>query len=82
MNTAGAICIAMTGVRDAMSDVLRSRAVCSYLHFADVRHAEGDRAVPVAGLIFFQYSGRTQGIRSIELIYNGSVGNVTLELRP
>jgi hypothetical protein len=43
---------------------------------------EGDRTVPVAGLIFFQYSGRTQGIRSIELIYNGSAGNVTLELRP
>jgi hypothetical protein len=43
---------------------------------------EGDRTVPVAGLIFFQYSGKTQGIRSIELIYNGSAGNVTLELRP
>ena len=43
---------------------------------------EGDRTVPVAGLIFFQYSGRTQGIRSIELIYSGSAGNVTLELRP
>jgi hypothetical protein len=43
---------------------------------------EGDRTVPIAGLIFFQYSGRTQGIRSIELIYNGSAGNVTLELRP
>jgi hypothetical protein len=43
---------------------------------------EGDRTVPVAGLIFFQYSGRTEGIRSIELIYNGSAGNVTLELRP
>jgi len=43
---------------------------------------EGDRTVPVAGLIFFQYSGRTQCIRSIELIYNGSVGNVALELRP
>jgi hypothetical protein len=43
---------------------------------------EGDRTVPVAGLIFFRYSSGTQGIRSIELIYNGSVGNVTLELRP
>ncbi len=43
---------------------------------------EGDRTLPVAGLIFFQYSGRTQGIRSIELIYNGSAGNVTLDLRP
>jgi len=42
---------------------------------------EGDRTVPVAGLIFFQY-GRAQGIRSIELIYNGSAGSVTLELRP
>jgi len=43
---------------------------------------EGDRSVPVAGLIFFQYSGGTQGIRSIELIYNGSAGKATLELRP
>ena len=43
---------------------------------------EGDRTVPVAGLIFFPYSGRAQGIHSIELIYNSSVGNVTLELRP
>jgi len=43
---------------------------------------EGDRTVPVAGLVFFQYSGRTEGIRSIELIYNGSAGSVTLELRP
>jgi len=43
---------------------------------------EGERTVPVAGLIFFQYSGGTKGIRSIELIYNGSAGNVTLELRP
>jgi hypothetical protein len=42
---------------------------------------QGDRTVPVAGLIFFQY-GRAQGIRSIELIYNGSAGSVTLELRP
>ena len=43
---------------------------------------EGDRTVPVAGLIFFQYSGSTQSIRSIELIYNGSAGKATLELRP
>ena len=42
----------------------------------------GDRTVPVAGLIFFQYSGRTEGIHSIELIYKGSAGNATLELRP
>jgi hypothetical protein len=43
---------------------------------------EGDRAVPVAGLIFFQYRGKTQGIRSIELIYAGPAGKATLTLQP
>ena len=43
---------------------------------------QGDRTVPVAGLLFFQYSGGARGIHSIELIYKGSAGNVTLELRP
>ena len=43
---------------------------------------QGDRTVPVAGLIYFRYSGGAQGIRSIELIYKGSAGNATLELRP
>ena len=43
---------------------------------------EGDRTLPVAGLVFFPYSGRTEGIRSIELIYSGSAGNFTLALRP
>lgn len=42
----------------------------------------GDRTLPIAGLIFFQYSGRTEGIRSLELVYSGSAGNVTMELRP
>jgi hypothetical protein len=43
---------------------------------------EGDRALPVAGLIFFQYGGRTKGIKSIELIYNGPAGKATLALQP
>ncbi len=43
---------------------------------------EGDRALPQAGFIFFQYRGKTQGIHSIELIYSGSAGKATLELRP
>jgi hypothetical protein len=43
---------------------------------------EGDRTVPVAGLIYFPYARGAQGIRSIELIYKGSAGTVTLELRP
>jgi hypothetical protein len=43
---------------------------------------EGDRALPQAGLIFFQYRGKTQGIRSIELIYAGPAGKATLTLQP
>jgi hypothetical protein len=41
---------------------------------------EGDRALPVAGLLFFQYSGKTQGLRSIELLYAGPAGKATLPL--
>jgi hypothetical protein len=42
----------------------------------------GDRALPQAGLIFFQYRGKTEKIRSIELIYAGPAGNATLTLQP
>ena len=43
---------------------------------------EGDRALPQAGLLFFEYRGKTQNIKSIELIYNGSAGTATLGLQP
>jgi hypothetical protein len=43
---------------------------------------EGDRALPLAGLIFFQYRGKTQGIHSIELIYAGPAGKANLTLQP
>lgn len=43
---------------------------------------EGDRILPLAGLIFFQYRGKTQNIQSLELIYNGPAGKVTLALQP
>ena len=43
---------------------------------------EGDRALPQAGLLFFEYRGKTQGIRSLELIYNGSAGNASVALQP
>ena len=43
---------------------------------------EGDRTLPQAGLIFFQYRGKTQSIHSIELIYTGPAGKVTLPLQP
>jgi hypothetical protein len=43
---------------------------------------EGDRPLPQAGLIFFQYRGKTEGIRSVELIYSGPAGKATLMLQP
>ena len=43
---------------------------------------EGDRPLPVAGILFFQYRGRPQSIRSIDLIYAGPAGKATLKLQP
>ncbi len=43
---------------------------------------EGDRVLPLAGLIFFQYRGKTQNIQSLELTYNGPAGKATLSLQP
>lgn len=42
---------------------------------------EGDRALPQAGLLYFQYHGKTKGIHTMELIYNGPAGQATLELQ-
>ncbi|MGA2184452.1 MAG: hypothetical protein ABSH47_15630 [Bryobacteraceae bacterium] len=42
----------------------------------------GDRALPQAGLIFFQYRGKPQSIHSVELIYTGPSGKATLTLQP
>jgi hypothetical protein len=41
---------------------------------------EGDRPLPQAGLLFFQYRGKN--IHSIELIYSGAAGQATLKLQP
>lgn len=43
---------------------------------------EGDRATPVAGLIFFAYRGKVQNIKSLELLYSGPAGKATLNLHP
>ena len=43
---------------------------------------EGYRALPQAGLLFFQYRGKAQGIHSIDLIYSGPAGKATLPLQP
>ena len=43
---------------------------------------EGDRALPQAGLLFFEYRGKEQSIRSLELVYSGPAGNATIALNP
>ncbi|MGO9241214.1 MAG: hypothetical protein ACLQBJ_10425 [Bryobacteraceae bacterium] len=43
---------------------------------------EGDRALPQAGVLFFNYRGKTTAIRSLELIYEGPVGKASLTLQP
>jgi hypothetical protein len=41
----------------------------------------GDRALPGAGLLFFQHMGKEKGIHSVELIYDGPAGKATLALQ-
>ena len=43
---------------------------------------QGDRALPQAGLLFFEYHGKTKNIHSLQLIYNGPSGKATLPLQP
>jgi hypothetical protein len=55
-------------------------AMARYVQGASLH--EGDRSLPEAGLIFFQYRGNTSKIHSLELLYSGSAGNATLTLQP
>ena len=43
--------------------------------------AQGDRALPQAGLIYFPYRGKVTSIRSLELIYEGTAGTASLTLQ-
>jgi len=43
---------------------------------------EGDRVLPQAGLLFFQHRGKTDKIKSLELVYSGPAGTATLTLQP
>jgi hypothetical protein len=43
---------------------------------------QGERVLPQAGLIFFQYRGKTQNIQSMELSYDGPAGKATLTIQP
>jgi hypothetical protein len=42
--------------------------------------AEGERALPQAGLLFFEFHGAEKNIRSLELIYSGPAGKATLPI--
>ena len=42
---------------------------------------EGERPLPQAGLLFFEYKGKLATIHSLELIYSGPAGKVTLPLQ-
>lgn len=43
---------------------------------------EGERALPQAGLLFFEYRGKAKNINSVELLYSGAAGNATVPLHP
>ena len=43
---------------------------------------EGDRALPVDGLLFFKHGGQDKGVHSVQLLYEGSAGKATLTLQP
>jgi hypothetical protein len=44
--------------------------------------ADGDRALPQDGLLYFPYGGNVKNIRSLDLIYAGAAGKATLALHP
>ena len=52
------------------------------LHVQKAVMEEGARTLPQAGLLFFLYRGKREGIRSLELIYSGAAGSATLTLQP
>lgn len=56
------------------------RAMAQYVQRGSM--PEGDRSIPLAGLLFFEYRGKVQGIHSMELIYAGAAGKATLALQP
>lgn len=56
------------------------RAMAHYVQNASL--PQGDRPLPTAGLIFFEFRGKTKNIRSLELIYSGAAGKTTLALQP
>ncbi len=56
------------------------RAMAQYVRQSSL--PEGDRTLPEAGLLFFQYRGPAKNIHSLELIYGGPAGKAALKLQP
>lgn len=44
--------------------------------------ADGERPLPQDGLLYFSYGGKTESIRSLELVYAGAAGKAELRLHP
>lgn len=42
---------------------------------------EGERPLPQAGLLYFQYRGKTEKIESVELMYEGPAGKAAIKLQ-
>lgn len=42
---------------------------------------EGDRPLPQAGMLFFEYRGSVKSIHSLELLYNGPAGKASIVLK-
>jgi hypothetical protein len=51
-------------------------------HVQNAALLQGDRTLPQAGLLFFQYHGKPESMHSLELVYNGPAGQATLKLQP
>jgi hypothetical protein len=51
-------------------------------HVQKAAMQEGERPLPQAGLLFFQYRGKAESIKSLELVYTGAAGKATVELQP
>jgi hypothetical protein len=51
-------------------------------HVQKAAMQEGDRLLPQAGLLFFLYRGKVEGIKSLELTYSGAAGKAMLTLEP
>lgn len=76
-----------TGARDEGSmpvivhiPIAMQRSMADYARRASL--PIGERPLPQAGLLFFRYSGRAQGIHSVELIYSGPAGKATINMQP